>query len=574
MEKKVLAYTTARMTVRQKLWISFAGIIVLAGLAGLVDYPNGPDISWQGKIVRELKVQLGLDLQGGTSLTYEADLANVEVGQETEALAGVRDVIERRINAFGVSEPVIQTSRSGQNWRVIVELPGITDVNEAIQRIGETPILEFKTEGEPQPLTAEQTQFIQSLNEQSKTSAQGLLDRAKAGEDFSALAQEGSQDEGSATAGGELGYFPREQMDAAFAEAAFGGEVGTVLPDLVLSQFGYHIIKVEDHTTGKLAVLNGTKTAEEAVDDPEVEAVKASHILIKTIPEDPAIFGPNYVDTGLTGQQLEKAAVEFDQTTNTPLVSLKFDSEGTKLFADITTQNIGKTVAILLDGTAISTPSVDEPITTGEAVIQGDFNLEEAKDLARSLNQGALPVPIELVEQRTIGPSLGVEALEHSVLAGVIAMVCLAIFMIGYYRYPGVIAMVALSLYGLVLLAIFKIWPITLTLSGIAGFLLSLGMAVDANVLIFERLREELRRGKPLQTAMDDGFKRAWLSIRDSNVSSLITCGILTWFGTSLIKGFALTLAIGIVLSLFTAITVTRTLLKLFPLKNKWWYGV
>lgn len=574
MEKKVLAYTTARMTVRQKLWISFAGIIVLAGLAGLVDYPNGPDISWQGKIVRELKVQLGLDLQGGTSLTYEADLANVEVGQETEALAGVRDVIERRINAFGVSEPVIQTSRSGQNWRVIVELPGITDVNEAIQRIGETPILEFKTEGEPQPLTAEQTQFIQSLNEQSKTSAQGLLDRAKAGEDFAALAQEGSQDEGSATAGGELGYFPREQMDAAFAEAAFGGEVGTVLPDLVLSQFGYHIIKVEDHTTGKLAVLNGTKTAEEAVDDPEVEAVKASHILIKTIPEDPAIFGPNYVDTGLTGQQLEKAAVEFDQTTNTPLVSLKFDSEGTKLFADITTQNIGKTVAILLDGTAISTPSVDEPITTGEAVIQGDFNLEEAKDLARSLNQGALPVPIELVNQRTIGPSLGVEALEHSVLAGVIAMICLAIFMIGYYRYPGVIAMVALSLYGLVLLAIFKIWPITLTLSGIAGFLLSLGMAVDANVLIFERLREELRRGKPLQTAMDDGFKRAWLSIRDSNASSLITCAILTWFGTSLIKGFALTLAIGIVLSLFTAITVTRTLLKLFPLKNKWWYGV
>ncbi|EKD76377.1 MAG: preprotein translocase subunit SecD, partial [uncultured bacterium] len=235
---------------------------------------------------------------------------------------------------------------------------------------------------------------------------------------------------------------------------------------------------------------------------------------------------------------------------------------------------IGKTIAIYLDGTIISSPVVNVAIPNGQAVIEGGFTLVEAKDLARSLNEGALPVPVALVNQRSIGPSLGVEALEHSVLAGAFAIVCLAIFMIGYYRFPGLIAMFALTVYGLLLLAIFKLWPITLTLSGIAGFILSLGMAVDANVLIFERLKEELRQGKSLQSAMDDGFKRAWLSIRDSNVSSLITCLILTWFGTSLIKGFALTLAIGILLSLFTAITVTRTLLKLFAVKRQWWYGL
>lgn len=561
------------MTVRKKLWIAFVSIVALAGVSAVIDYPDGPDIAWGGKLVRELKVQLGLDLQGGTSLVYEADLSQIQPGEEAEALAGVRDAIERRINAFGVSEPVIQTSRSASSWRVLVELPGITDVNEAIRRIGETPTLEFKTEGEPEPLTDEQREFIQSLNEQSKTTAQGLLDRAKAGEDFATLVKDNSQDDANTEAGGDLGYFTREEMDPAFADAAFNGVAGEIVPDVVPSQFGYHLIKVEDHTTGKIAVLDGEKTAEEAAADPDVEAVKASHLLIRTLPEDPSIFGPTYNDTGLTGQQLERAAVQFDQTTNTPLVALQFDAEGEKLFAEITAQNIGKSIAIFLDGEAISQPVVNETITGGEAVIEGDFTLDEAKTLARRLNEGALPVPITLVNQRSIGPSLGVEALERSVLAGAIAMVCLAIFMIGYYRYPGVIAMIALTLYGLVLLAIFKLWPITLTLSGIAGFLLSLGMAVDANVLIFERLREELRRGKSLQSAMDDGFKRAWLSIRDSNVSSLITCAILTWFGTSLIKGFALTLAIGILLSLFTAITVTRTLLKLFPVKRSWWYG-
>ena len=562
------------MTVRQKLWFALGGIVALTAAAAVIDYPNGPDFRWKDQLVREIKVQLGLDLQGGTSLVYEADLSAITPGEEAEALAGVRDVIERRVNAFGVSEPVIQTSRSGESWRVLVELPGITDVNEAIARIGETPTLEFKVEAEVEPLSDDQRGFIQSLNDGYKTDAQALLDKAKAGEDFAQLAKDNSQDTVSATEGGNLGYFDRNQMVPEFAEAAFTAEVGTVVPDLVQTEFGYHIIKVEDKTTGKLSVLNGDSTAEEAVDEPEVEAVKASHILVQTLPEDPSIFGPNYAATGLSGQQLERADVQFDPTTNEPQVGLQFDSEGAKLFEEITKNNIGKTVAIYLDGTIISSPQVNATIPDGQAVIEGGFTLDEAKELARSLNEGALPVPVTLVNQRSIGPSLGVEALEHSVLAGLVAMICLAVFMIGYYRFPGLIAMIALTVYGLLLLAVFKIWPITLTLSGIAGFILSLGMAVDANVLIFERLKEELRRGKSLQTAMDDGFKRAWLSIRDSNVSSLITCLILTWFGTSLIKGFALTLAIGIVLSLFTAITVTRTLLKLFAVKRQWWYGL
>lgn len=562
------------MTIRQKLWIFFAALVALGALATVVDIPNGPNITWRGKLLRELKVHLGLDLQGGTSLVYEADVSQVSSGEEGEAMEGVRDVIERRINAFGVAEPIIQTSRTATQWRILVELPGVTDVNEAIRRLGETPILEFKTEAEPQPLTDEQRQFIQSVNEQSKAEAQELLDRAKSGEDFTTLAKDNSQDEATATDGGSLGYFTREQMDETFAEAAFGGTKGEIVSDLVLSQFGYHVIKVEDRTTGKLAVLNSEKTVEEATGDTDVEAVKASHILIKTLPEDPSIFGPTYDSTGLSGQQLERATVEFDQTTNTPLVALTFNDEGATLFEKITASNINKTIAIFLDGEAISTPVVNETIKGGEAVIEGDFTLEEAKILARRLNEGALPVPISLINQRSIGATLGAEALERSVFAGIVAMVALALFMVGYYRYPGFIAMIALTLYGLLLLALFKLWPITLTLSGIAGFLLSLGMAVDANVLIFERLREELRRGKSLQSAIDDGFKRAWLSIRDSNVSSLITCAILTWFGTSLIKGFALTLTIGILLSLFTAITVTRTLLKLFPVKRSWWYGI
>lgn len=553
-----------------------AGIVLLTGLAAIVDYPNGPDLMWRGKLVRELKVHLGLDLQGGSSLVYEADLSNIEAGQEENAIAGVRDVLERRVNAFGVSEPVVQTNRSGDSYRIVIELPGITDINKAIQEIGETPLLEFKTEG-PAELTDEQREIINSLNESAKQQAEEALNRALAGEDFAALATELSQDTATAQQGGDLGYFSHGQMVPEF-ESAFAAEPGTIIPNLVESEFGYHVIYVVDKTTGRLSELNKESEDENsntsADTEAEVEAVRASQILIQKIPEDNSIFGPNYVNTDLTGKQLQHADVEFDSQTNTPIVSLQFNSEGAKLFEDMTRENVDKTIAIYLDGEPISTPVVNQVITGGQAVIEGNFDIEEAKTLARRLNAGALPVDINLVNQRNVGPTLGEEAIQRSLVAGLFGLIILTVFMIVYYRLPGVVAMVALGVYGLILLAIFKLWPITLTLSGIAGFILSFGIAVDANVLIFERFKEELRNGKSLSAAVEDGFKRAWLSIRDSNLSSLITCLVLIWFGTSVIKGFAVTLSIGIVLSMFSAITVTRNILKIIPVRNTRWYGV
>lgn len=565
------------MTVRKQLWISIIVITILTVLSAIVSYPSGPDITWKGQLVREIKVHLGLDLQGGTSLVYQADVSNIPETEQADAMAGVRDVLERRINAFGVSEPLIQTNRAANSWRVLVELPGITDVEQAVKEIGETPLLEFKVESTEVP--EEQLTAIRQLNEESKATAEDLLQRALSGEDFATLARTESKDPGSAIKDGDLGYFTKGDMVQTFSDAAFAGTAGEVYPTVVESEFGYHIIKVTDHTTGVVADLNAgigntTTTVEDGTEPVSEEAVRASHILIQKIPEDGSAFGPTYENTELTGKYLKHSSVQFDSTSGVPLVSLEFDSDGAKLFEDITRDHIGETVAIYLDGEAISTPQVNEVISGGQAVIEGDFTHDEANQLAQRLNAGALPVKIELVNQRTIGPTLGVEAIQQSVVAGFLGLLFLAFFMIVYYRWPGFISVIALTIYSVMLLAIFKLWPITLTLSGIAGFILSLGMAVDANVLIFERLKEELRKGKSLQSAIDDGFKRAWLSIRDSNVSSLITCLILTWFGTSVIKGFAVTLAIGIALSMFSAITITRTLLKLLPVRNKKFYGV
>jgi len=269
--------------------------------------------------------------------------------------------------------------------------------------------------------------------------------------------------------------------------------------------------------------------------------------------------------------------VSFDQNTNKPEVNLQFDDEGAKLFEEITSKNVGKRIAIYLDGQPISAPNVQEAITGGKARITGTFSLEEAKLLVQRLNAGALPVPIKLINQETVGASLGEISLKQSLFAGLIGLLAVAVFMILWYRLPGLLAVFALFIYTAIVLAIFKLISVTLTLAGIAGFILSIGMAVDANILIFERTREELRAGKSLGGAIEEGFKRAWSSIRDSNVSSLITCLILFWLGTSVIKGFALTLAIGILVSMFSSISVTRTFLRLTTNtrvgKWKWMWG-
>ena len=537
----------AKVVTRQKVWLSFLAILVLALFCAAIIYPSLPG-GFPGKsFFDKFLPHLGLDLQGGTHLVYQADVSEIPSGEREASLEGVRDVIERRVNAFGVSEPLVQT---GANSRLIVELAGVTDVNDAIRQIGETPLLEFKEieEAEPVSLTDQERAEAIKYNQEILTKARSIAIRALAGEDFASLASEFSEDPGTKDQGGDLGFAKKGTFVAEFEKALFDDlTLGQITPEPVKTQFGYHIIK----------------KAEERIESDQLE-VRGSHILLATKNEEfKDDASADWKNTQLSGKNLKKARVEFDPNTGQPYVSLDFDSEGKDLFAEITKRNLQKPVGIFLDGTPISVPTVQEEITGGSAVISGNFNLNEAKLLSQRLTAGALPVPIELISQQTVGPALGQLSLQKSLMAGLIGLLAVIFFMIVYYRLLGLFAVLALLTYGLISLAIFEAWPVTLTLSGIAGFILSIGMAVDANVLIFERTKEELKNGKPLGTAIEEGFRRAWPSIRDSNISSIITCLILFWFGSSIIKGFAITLGIGILVSMFSAITVTRTFLRL-----------
>ncbi|MFH0906911.1 MAG: protein translocase subunit SecD [bacterium] len=404
----------------------------------------------------QVSFKLGLDLRGGTHLVYEADLSNVAPEDYVDSMQGVRDVIERRVNMFGVSEPVVQINKVGSHHRLIVELAGISDVHQAIEMIGKTPFLDFREERD-----IAETENILSDQEQAR---QKLTD------------------------------------------------------GLPITQY------------------------EEGV-----------------LFEDP-YFKP----TELTGRYLKGAQVYVDQQTYQNQISLEFDSEGAKLFEEVTKRNINKRLAIFLDGVAISAPVVQGVISGGKAQITGNFTSLEAKELVQRLNAGALPVPINLINQQTIGASLGLVSLEKSLSAGIWGFLIVLLFIVIYYRLPGLIASLALLIYVVLVLAVFKIASVTLTLAGIAGFILSIGMAVDANVLIFERLREELKTGKSLAGSIDEGFKRAWPAVRDGSVSTIITCVILFIFATGLIKGFALTLGIGVLISLFSAFIITKNFLRLF----------
>lgn len=415
---------------RMRLWIIFITIIFLTIGAGLIDWPKGPNLKI-GQWYKEIKIHEGLDLKGGTQLVYSLDLGQIADKDKDGAAQSVINVIDRRVNALGVSEPLIQSSKIGNQRTVIVELPGISNTEEAIKIIGKTAQLSFW-----EPSTTNQT------NEPSSPLA---------------------------------GWQP----------------------------------------------------------------------------------------TNLTGAHLKRADPQVNQQSGEPEVSIQFDSEGAKLFADITKRNLNKPVAIILDNEIISAPTVRSVIDNGQAVISGKFSLSEARKLAIELNAGALPVPITIIQQRNIGPTLGQESVKASLLAGLVGLLLVALFMVIYYRLLGFLAIGALVIYALIVLALFKLIPVTLTLAGIAGFILSIGMAVDANILIFERMREEKRVGKTVGSSIQDGFKRAWPSIRDSNFSSLITCGILYFTTTGMVRGFALTLAIGIIVSMFTAITITRTFLRL-----------
>lgn len=553
MSNKINSVIILRMNLYQKTRIKFIAVLALGLVAGLVSYPKA--VKFAPALFNYLSkpsINLGLDLQGGIHLEYKADMSQVSDDKKDEALQAAQDVIERRINAFGVGEPLVQTAKSGEENRIIVELPGIKDIEGAKKQIKETPFLEFREEATDEDMKQYESLFA-STNAETRKKAVEALGRALKGEDFSQLAGEFSQDPGSKDKGGDLDFAKKGTFVPEFDKVLFEGNLkpGEIYPQLVETQFGWHVIKfIESRGEG------------------ENLEVHSQHILFakqsaKNIPE------LQYKSTQLTGKNLKSASVVFqNQGLGEPQVSLKFDSEGASIFADLTKKNLGKTIAIYLDNQVISAPTVQAEITNGEAVITGDFSIDEAKKLAGRLNEGALPVPLTLVGQQSIEASLGQESLQKSLYAGMVGLVAVIIFMVFYYRFLGLIASLALIIYTAIMIAIVKLsgtispWPITLTLSGIAGLILTIGMAVDANILIFERTKEEIRRGKNMHGAIDEGFKRAWTSIRDSNVSSTITAFILMVMGTSFVKGFALMFIIGVLVSMFTAISITRTMLR------------
>ena len=415
---------------------AIALLILLAGLAlGWLVYSS--------QIHSKKPFKLGLDLSGGTQLTYQADLSNIPSGDSVNSMAALRDTIERRVNLFGVSEPIVETETAGTltgnpTQRLIVELPGITDTAQAIALIGQTPLLEFR----------------------------------------------------------------------------------------LLKQ-------------GATAPTEGQPVSSTTVN---------------------ALFQPD----AITGQDLKSASIQFNQGVGglgQPQVVLTFNSAGSKKFAELTAQNVGHIFGIFLDGVPISEPVINESIPNGTAVISGGFTATQARDLARNLNYGALPVPIALISTETVSGTLGGQAVRDGIMAGLWGIGIVMLFMVLWYRLPGLVAALALSIYIVAILALFMFIPVTLTAAGIAAFILSVGMAVDANVLIFERMKEELRAGKSTQEAIHDGFGRAWPSIRDSNISSMITAVVLFFFGTSIIQGFALVFGLGVLVSMLTAITVSRTFL-------------
>ena len=551
---------------RQQIWILFFLLAGLGFISGSIFTPTlpawWPGYTWFGRF----RAHLGLDLQGGAHLIYQADTSKVSFDEAKSAIAGVRDVIEKRVNALGVSEPVIQTATVGNKLRVIVELAGVFDVNEAIKQIGATPHLEVKTETpEPakQELTAEEKKKREEFNKAQLKKTEDAIKQlaASEGQNFAELATKVSEDTGSASQGGDLGFIKKESLVEPFAAVLFDQlKDGEMTLEPVATQFGYHIIQRLESKTENNEIL-----------------VRSRHILFLTqsLEGDLPQVDP-WTNTQLGGRQLKKSEVQFDQMSGSPSVGLIFNDDGAKLFEDLTRNNVGKRVAIFLDNNLLSAPVVQSEISGGKAVITGNFSIPEARQLVQRLNAGALPVPINLVSQQTVGPSLGQVSIDKSLQAGIIGFILVAIFMLAFYRFAGFLAVIALTFYASIVFALFKLIPVTLTLAGIAGFVLSVGMAVDANILIFERLREELRRGEPFERALKEGFLRAWHSIRDSNVSSLITCMILAWLGTSVVKGFAITLAIGILASMFSAITITRFLMEIFSraawLRDKKWF--
>lgn len=656
---------------KKNLRTIFAGLLIVAVfiLSSLYAIPS--QAFGLGTIAGK-DYKLGLDLQGGAHLVYEADMSAIPADDRSQALQGVRDVIERRVNAFGIAEPIVQTNISGDSYRIIVELAGVFDISEAIDLIGETPILEFKIPKEvvETDLTKEQQAQMDNAQEEEFDAAEEVLARARSGEDFAELAKEFSIDSRTANKGGDLGLVEATDstFDGLIEEIESNNTQPGIIRGLYESTSSLHIVRLNaiesaeevqmshilichnesvqgcDRPFNKdearqyledlkrnITTISFPDIAQEESDDrgsganggslgwvrqgdmvqPFEEAYLAladgrisdivetdfgfhliyredsrpvnsydlSHIEMPLTTASDIIDVDPWENTGLSGKQLKSSSVAFDQNSsaNTPFVVLEFDSEGAKLFEDLTEEQVGNIIGIFLDGQPISTPVVNQPIYGGEAQIVGNFTIQEARLLAQRLNAGALPVPVELLSQQTVGPALGAISLQKSIQAAGIGLIAVALFMVLFYRLSGFLAIIALLLYTALTLSIYRLFGVTITLAGIAGFILSIGMAVDANVLIFERMKEEIAAGRDLKTAVDEAVRRAWTSIRDGNFTTILAAIILFAFSTSFIKGFALMLGIGILISMLTAILVTRYLLKIAvaipQLRKPWLYN-
>ncbi len=456
-------------------------IIILTGLTLWVVWPNNPGLHIHLgplNVDRDISVRLGLDLQGGVQVVLEADMPE---GQQVDAgaMSAAKTIVENRVNALGVAEPLVQLAGSN---RIVVELPGITDPETAVDTLRETGLLEFIDAG---------VTFLP----------------------------------------------PGTEVRTSFQETGdFGIPTPTSEPTVTLAP-----------TATATDTISPTVTLEAEITPTPTPAIR--------------VF-----QTVITGQHLESAQVGQDEYGR-PQINFTLTDEGRQIFAAHTSANIGSYLAIVLDGVIISSPRIETAITEATGRITGDFALSEARNLVVQLRYGALPVPLKVIQNRTVGPTLGQDSVAKSTRAGIVGVVVVLLFMLVYYRLHGLVADIALLIYALATFALFKLIPVTLTLPGLAGFLFSVGTAVDANILIFERMKEELRQGRHLGSAIRAGFSRAWTSIRDSNLSTLITCAILYWFGSnfgaSMVKGFAVTLFLGVLVSMFTAITVTRTVIRL-----------
>ena len=563
--------------------------------AGIVGFQNINIRNFNRGGDTPLGLSLGLDLQGGSHLVYETNLTDPTSGEKQEIsreqMQSLSHTIERRINSSGLGEPIIQIL--GED-RLLVQLPGIKDPGRAKTLIGETARLEFRhrtLNAAPQPVESIKPENIKSITVDELREDGKLLSELDS-EDKNSQSQTLTSFPAVIVEFDETGLENFEQLffnlALSFEKAAAAVAAGDY--DSPADQINVTIDGVEELRFTTLA--NSIRRLEDTPrygiafpsDETGMEGIITKEDAEKKLGKNPKIefaVKKGYLDEeiGLSGDDLKTAYAGQHQASGLPIVNIEFDDRGTRIFGELTTDiyvkqeetGIRDQIAIILDGQELISPRVNAPITAGTAIIEGgDFTMTRVKDLALLLESGRLPVPIELIQERDVDAILGADSLRKSVIAGFIGLALVLIFMTLYYRVPGLVASAALIIYAVIVLAVFKIIPVTLTLSGVAAAILSIGMAVDANILIFERMKDELRGGRTMLSAVNIGFNRAWPAIRDSNVSTLITCAILYWFsdqlGATVVQGFAVTLVIGVGISMFSAIVVSRTIMRVVAL--------